>query len=111
MSFITEKYKAGEVHFEGLAIGWYFEETFEFRPLMIDAVMELYTKVYIDEDIVYATSQAREKHTEEVLSDYIENHSFDNYSNEDMFEMKAAFGEDAEVSNILTGETLHLAEY
>ena len=107
MSFITEKYKAGEVHFEGLAIGWYFEETFEFRPLMIDAVMELYTKGYIDEDIVYATSQARDKHTEEFFATYEPKE----LTSEDVFEMKAAFGEFDDVVEVFTGDILHLAEY
>lgn len=111
MSYVVEKYKKEEVHMQGLAVGWYFEETDEFRPLMTDAVMELYLAGLIDEDIVYATAQAREAHEEEVLKDYIENHSFAEYSEEDVFEMKAAFGENEDVTNVFTGEILHLAEY
>ncbi len=107
MSFITKKYKAGDVHFEGLAIGWFFEETMEFRPLMIDAVMELYTKGYIDEDIVHATSVARDKHTEEFFASY----EPEPYTAEDIYEMKAAFGDDGDVTNIFTGDTIHLEEF
>jgi len=107
MSFITNKYKAGDVKFQGLAIGWYFEETHEFRPLMLDAVMELYTKGYIDADIVYATSQAREKHTEEFFKTYEPTIP----TAEDIYEMSAAFGEDAEVANVFTGDVIHLEEY
>lgn len=108
MSYVVEKYKKEEVKMQGLAVGWYFEKTDEFRPLMMDAVMELYLAGLIDEDIVHATAVAREAHTEKVLGDYIQNHT---YSTEDIYEMKSAFGEDAEVTNILTGETLHLEEY
>ena len=107
MSFITNKYKAGDVHFQGLAVGWYFNEINEFRPLMLDAVMELYTKGYIDEDIVYATAEARDKHTEEFFASYEPAIP----TAEDIYEMKAAFGDFDDVSDVFTGDIIHLAEY
>ena len=107
MSFITKKYEEGEVKYKGLAIGWYFEETDEFRPLMLDAVMELYLKSYIDEDVVYATSVAREEHTEEFFRTYEPAIP----TAEDIYEMKAAFGEFDDVVDVFTGDILHLAEY
>ena len=107
MSYITEKYKAGEVKFQGLAVGWYFKETNEFRPLMLDAVMELYTKGYIDEDIVYATAQAREKHTEK----FFKNYNPAPYADEDIYEMKFVFGDDADVVDVFSGDIIHLEDY
>ena len=108
MSFITEKYKANKLHFNGLAIGWYFEETFEFCPLSVSAVMELYVEGYIDEDIVYATSVARDKIINELFSATDGDEPF---TEEDTFDMELVHGADADVSNVFTGEILQLAEF
>ena len=92
---------------QGLAVGWYFKETNEFRPLMMDAVMDLYLSGLIDADIVYETAKARDKYTEA----FFETYEPTPYTAEDLYEMKAAFGEDEDVSDVFTGEILHLAEY
>ena len=107
MSYITTKYEAGDVNFQGLAIGWYFEETHEFRPLMVDAVMELYTKGYIDEDIVYATSIARDEYNAEFLNNY----EPEPLTTEELYEMHVAFGDDDPFANILNGEILYVEQY
>ena len=70
MSYIIEEYEAGEVHYKGLAVGWYSKENEEFRPLMIDSVMKLYLGGYIDADVVYYTAQAREKYTEKLFNNF-----------------------------------------
>jgi hypothetical protein len=111
MSYITDKFNKGDVKFREDVVGWYFEETDEFRPLMSDATMELFLAGLIDDVVVSKTEAAREAYAEETLSNYIQNHSFDDYTTEDIYEMKAAFGDDADVTNFLTGETIHLEDY
>jgi hypothetical protein len=44
----------------------------------------------------------------EVLKRYIENRQKYGYSDEELFEMRASFGEDEEVVDIFTGQTIDL---
>ena len=43
-----------------------------------------------------------------VLKRYIENRQKHGYSDEELFEMRASFGEDEEVVDIFTGQTIDL---
>lgn len=52
------------------------------------------------------TTEARQKENEEFLKEYAShNHQ---YSNEELAEMKAAFGEGTKVVNVLTGQEIQL---
>ena len=108
MSFMIDKFNEGEVHMHGNACGWYFESTGEFRPLMSDAMEELLEAGLVTEDHVRDTAVAREKHTIETLTEYAEH--MKNYvpSDEELFEMRAAFGEGETVVNVITGQRIKL---
>jgi len=110
MGYITDKFNQGEVHIRENVCGWYFETTDEFRPLMEDAMSELLEAGLITNRQVAATMVARNIHTEEFLTKYVdtEREFWSDPANttaqrEREFEMRAAFGEGEEVVNVFTG--------
>lgn len=51
---------------------------------------------------------AHKKETLDFLKKYVENRQKYGYSDEELFEMQASFGEDEEVVDIFTGQTIDL---
>lgn len=100
MSYILEKFEAGEVKFQNGAAGWLMEDG-EFRPLMSDALQELYTNGLIDARCISATDRAREEYVARVVLDYAA--AYKGPSDEERFEARAAFGPGVELVNVLTG--------
>ena len=105
MSYITDKWEAGEVHIQDGACGWLMADG-EFRPLMSDAMQELKDAGFVDETTVTRTSVAREIHTKKFLQEYTiaqKNRSAEQIR-EERFEARAAMGPGVEMVNIITGE-------
>ena len=115
MSHVVDKFKAGEVHInEDGACGWLFDSG-EFRPLMADAMYELVDAGLVTEFIAQCTEEARVKHTREVLAAYTKQQEkfwsepeYEEARNEQMAEMRAAFGPGEEVVNVITGKRTKL---
>lgn len=110
MSYVTDKFKAGNVKTRGKVCGWYFEESSEFRPLMRDAMAQLLEAGLVTQEHVEATEIAEAEHAEKVLTAYAKSeeefwNNPDNLEaqNERRFEMRAAFGPGTEVVNVFTG--------
>jgi hypothetical protein len=57
---------------------------------------------------VAATAAAREAETQAVLAAYREQRALHGYSEEEKFEMRGAFGPDADVVDVITGERVQL---
>ena len=111
MSYITDKFEAGEVHYRGFVLGWYFESTNEFRPLMNDAMAELHEAGLANASEVEATATAHKEHTEKTLTEYFESQEkfWNDPANADaqreqLSEMRAAFGPGETVVNVFTGK-------
>lgn len=105
MSYMTDKWEAGEVHIQDGACGWLMADG-EFRPLMSDAMQELKDAGFVDESTVTRTSVAREIHTKKFLQEYTiaqKNRSAEQIR-EERFEARAAMGPGVEMVNIITGE-------
>ena len=105
MSYMTDKWEAGEVHIQDGACGWLMADG-EFRPLMSDAMQELKDAGFVDESTVTRTSVAREIHTKKFLQEYTiaqKNRSAEQIR-EERFEARAAMGPGVEMVNIVTGE-------
>lgn len=120
MSYMIDKFNAGEVHigaYEGTVdnvCGWLFDSG-EFRPLMADAMKELFDAGLVTQNHVDATAIAYDVHTERTLREYAEREErfwndpeFEEARQERLFEMKAAFGEGEEVVNVFTGRRTRL---
>ena len=106
MSYMIDKWNAGEVRFVDGAVGWIMKDG-EFRPLMSDAVAELHDAGYISSITVEATRIARDKYTQRTLAEYAEaqrNRSAEEIAEQRM-EARAAMGPGVEMVNIITGET------
>ena len=106
MSYMINKWNAGEVRFVDGAVGWIMQDG-EFRPLMSDAVAELHDAGYISSITVEATRIARDKCTQRTLAEYAEaqrNRSAEEIAEQRM-EARAAMGPGVEMVNIITGET------
>ena len=106
MSYMIDKWYAGEVRFVDGAVGWIMQDG-EFRPLMSDAVAELHDAGYISSITVEATRIARDKYTQRTLAEYAEaqrNRSAEEIAEQRM-EARAAMGPGVEMVNIITGET------
>jgi hypothetical protein len=104
-TYVVNKFKAGEVHFENGAAGWLFDSG-EFRPLMDDAMEQLLEAGLVDQSTVEITAQARDVYTEKSIAEYIEaqkNRSAEQIA-EERFEARAAYGPGETVVNIITGE-------
>jgi hypothetical protein len=113
MSYIIDKFNAGEVVVINGVHGWFFEEGFtnepEHRPLMADAMKELLDAGLCTEADVDATADAREINDAKNIAAYIEaqaNRSAEQIA-EERFEARAAFGAGEKVVNILTGESYY----
>src|SRR6056300_1756226 len=113
MSYIIEKFNAGEVKIVAGVHGWYFEEGFhgvpEHRPLMADAMKELLDAGLCTESDVEATAAAREVSNKLAIAAYIEgqkNRTPEQIA-EERFEARAAFGAGEKIVNIITGETYY----
>ena len=106
MSYMIDKWNAGEVHTKDGACGWYFESTGEFRPLMSDAMEELQAAGLVDETTVAVTAEARDRHTQQFLAEYraaMANRTAEQIA-EERAEARAAMGPGVEMVNIVTGE-------
>jgi hypothetical protein len=105
MSYITDKWEAGEVHIQDGACGWLMADG-EFRPLMSDAMQELKDAGLVDVQTVTRTAVARDIHTTAFLKEYTiaqKNRSAEQIR-EERFEALAAYGPGETVVNIITGE-------
>ena len=105
MSYITDKWNAGEVHIQDGACGWLMSDG-EFRPLMSDAMQELKDAGLVDTQTVTRTAVARDIHTTAFLKEYRTaqlNRSAEQIR-EERFEALAAYGPGETVVNIITGE-------
>jgi hypothetical protein len=107
MSFIIDQWNKGEVHFHGDAIGWKMADG-EFRPLMSDALEELFMESLIDMRTVNATNNARIYFNHIAMAAYCKKQKqrTDEEIREERAEMLAAFGPGEEVTNVITGETI-----
>lgn len=106
MSYMTDKWNAGEVKQQNGACGWLMADG-EFRPLMSDAVLELKDAGKICATTVVRTEVARKLYTTRVLAEYTtaqKNRSAEEIR-EQQFEARAAYGRGERVTNIITGET------
>jgi len=106
MSYIIDQWNKGNVAISGDAIGWKMEDG-EFRPLMSDALEQLFEEALIDQKIVDATNHARDAHDIEIIEAYRKSRAnrTPEQKREEQFELQAAFGPGARVVNIFTGET------
>ena len=105
MSYITDKWNAGEVHIQDGACGWLMADG-EFRPLMSDAMQELKDAGLVDTQTVTRTAVARDIHTTAFLKEYRTaqlNRSAEQIR-EERWEARAAFGPGETVVNMITGE-------
>ena len=104
-TYVVNKFKLGEVHFENGAAGWLFDNG-EFRPLMDDAMEQLLEAGLVDQATVEITAEARDVYTEKSIAEYIQaqkNRSAEQIA-EERFEARAAMGPGVEMVNIITGE-------
>jgi len=105
MSYITDKWLAGEVHIQDGACGWLMADG-EFRPLMNDAMQELKDAGLVDTQTVTRTAVARDIHTTAFLKEYRTaqlNRSAEQIR-EERWEARAAMGAGVDMVNIVTGE-------
>lgn len=113
MSYIIDKFNAGEVVVKNNVFGWEFMEGFdggyEFRPLMEDAMGELFNAGFATSKDVVATRKARDIHNEKMIAVYFESQA--NRTAEQIAEeramARAAFGPGNKLVNILTGESYY----
>ena len=105
MSYILDKFTAGEVHFQDGAAGWLFDSG-EFRPLMADAMKELHDAGCVDDACVLSTLTAREAYVEQSLADYrlAQAQRTPEQIAEERFEALAAMGPGVKMVNMFTGE-------
>ena len=105
MSYMTDKWNAGEVNTQNGACGWLMADG-EFRPLMADAMQELKDAGLVDQTTVTRTAVARDKHTTAFLAEYRTaqlNRSAEQIR-EERWEARAAMGAGVDMVNIVTGE-------
>ena len=106
MSYMIDKWNAGEVNVQDGACGWLMADG-EFRPLMSDAMQELKDAGFVDQTTVTRTAVARDIHTTAFLKEYRTaqlNRSAEQIR-EERWEARAAMGPGVEMTNIVTGET------
>ena len=105
MTYVLDKFEAGEVHIQNGACGWLMSDG-EFRPLMSDAVAELKDAGLICATTVTRTAVARKLYTQKTLAEYTnaqKNRTAEQIQ-EERWEARAAFGAGETVVNIITGE-------
>jgi hypothetical protein len=66
------------------------------------------SKTYLTDAVSAFTKEKIVEDKYSVLKRYIENRQKYGYSDEELFEMRASFGEDEEVVDIFTGQTIDL---
>jgi len=66
------------------------------------------SKTYLTDAVSAFTKEKIMEDKYSVLKRYIENRQKYGYSDEELFEMRASFGEDEEVVDIFTGQTIDL---
>ena len=105
MTYILDKFEAGEVHVQEGACGWLMADG-EFRPLMSDAMQELKDAGLVDATTVTRTAVARDVHTKAFLEEYkvAQLNRTAEQIREERFEALAAYGPGETVVNIITGE-------
>ena len=105
MSYILDKFTAGEVKFQDGAAGWLFDNG-EFRPLMADAMKDLHDAGCVDDACVLSTLTAREAYVEQSLADYrlAQAQRTPEQIAEERFEARAAMGPGVKMVNMFTGE-------
>ena len=106
MSTIIDDFNYRKIAIRDSVYGWLLLNG-EFRPLMSDAMEELYNAGYADKENVLATEKAREEYTKKAIAEYAEarKNRTEEQVAEERYEMRAAFGAGEEVVNIFTGET------
>ena len=105
MTYVLDKFEAGEVHTQEGAVGWLMSDG-EFRPLMSDAVAELKDAGLICATTVTRTAVARKLYTQKTLAEYTvaqKNRTAEQIA-EERFEARAAMGPGVKMVNIFTGE-------
>ena len=105
MTYILDKFEAGEVHVQEGAVGWLMSDG-EFRPLMSDAVAELKDAGKICATTVTRTAVARKLYTQKTLAEYTnaqKNRTAEQIE-EERWEARAAFGPGETIVNMITGE-------
>ena len=105
MSYMIDKWNAGEVKTQDGACGWLMADG-EFRPLMSDAMQELKDAGLVDQTTVTRTAVARDIHTKKFLEEYTiaqKNRSAEQIR-EERWEARAAMGPGVEMVNVITGE-------
>ena len=105
MSYMIDKWNAGEVKTQDGACGWLMADG-EFRPLMSDAMQELKDAGLVDETTVTRTAVARDIHTTAFLKEYTtaqKNRSAEQIR-EERWEARAAMGPGVDMVNVVTGE-------
>ena len=110
MSYITEKFTAGEVVIKDFVCGWEFAEGFdggyEHRPLMADAMKELLEAGLVTEQHVEATEVARSISVKQSMEVYRQAQATRTPEQiaEERMEARAAMGPGVDMVNIVTGE-------
>ena len=113
MTYITEKFTAGEVVVKDFVAGWEFAEGFdgnyEHRPLMADAMKELLEAGLVTEQHVEATREARNVNNANLqknLGIYKQAQAERTPAQvaEERMEARAAMGPGVDMVNIVTGE-------
>ncbi len=110
MSYIIEKFKAGEVIIKNFVCGWEFAEGFdggyEHRPLMADAMKELLEAGLVTEKHVESTKIACSVNTRKNLELYEKAQALRTPEQiaEERMEARAAMGPGIKMVNIFTGE-------
>ena len=105
MSYMIDKWNAGEVKTQDGACGWLMDDG-EFRPLMSDAVKELKDAGCICATTVTRTAVARKLYTQRVLEEYTnaQKNRTAEQIREERWEARAAMGAGVDMVNIVTGE-------
>ena len=110
MTYIIEKFEAGEVVVKDFVCGWEFAEGFdgnyEHRPLMADAMKELLEAGLVTELHVEATAIARSINLQKNLGIYKQAQAERTPAQvaEERMEARAAMGPGVDMVNIVTGE-------
>ena len=110
MTYIIEKFEAGEVVVKDFVCGWEFAEGFdgnyEHRPLMADAMTILLSAGLITSEHVDATATARSINLQKNLGIYKQAQAERTPEEiaEERFEARAAMGAGVKMVNVVTGE-------
>ena len=105
MSYMTDKWCAGEVKQQNGACGWLMADG-EFRPLMADAMQELKDAGFVDTTTVTRTAVKRSEYTHAFLEEYTvaQKNRTAEQIREERWEARAAMGAGVDMVNIVTGE-------